>query len=105
MSPAKEERPLRFCDICGGLDDHPRHVTQLAADSTDGEPSQELLADLNMGAADVYAVKQLSDPTLTVRHMDCCAANGCETCSATEKENKGLRGQKLINHLEEARNG
>jgi hypothetical protein len=98
-----DERPLRFCDVCGQLDDHPRHVVQLVGDATEGTPSDEFLAGLTMGDAPVYAVKQLVDGTFTCRHMDCCAANGCPTCQATEAEYGERRGQKLIDHLAEER--
>lgn len=66
-------RPLRVCDVCNQADDHPRHVQ--------GRPGL---------------------PALT-RHMDCCASEGCEVCAGTEKANKGLRGQKLIDHLNATR--
>lgn len=39
----------------------------------------------------------------TVRHMDCCAAEGCVICQATEQEYGGLRGQELIDHLDKVR--
>lgn len=67
-------RPLRQCDVCRGIDDHPRHVQQ-----TGGQ--------------------------LRIRHMDCCAAQGCEVCKTTEADNAGRRGQELIDHLAQAREG
>lgn len=67
------DRPLRLCDVCGQLDDHPRHVQNLGPRGT------------------------------VIRHMDCCASRGCETCAETEKANGGKRGQKLIDHLEKVR--
>lgn len=70
------DRPVRFCDVCKQADDHPRHVLQAVAGGT-----------------------------ATTRHMDCCAAEGCEICQQTEKDNKGLRGQKLIDHLTAQREG
>lgn len=65
-----EVRPVRSCDVCGQVDDHPRHILQT-----------------------------LDGGTVTIRHMDCCAANGCEVCQATEEANGALRGQELIDHL------
>ena len=67
------ERPVRFCDVCEQYDDHPRHVS----------------GNVERGG--------------TIRHMDCCASVGCETCTATEQANGGRRGQDLIDHLEETR--
>jgi len=96
------ERPLRFCDICGGLDDHPRHVRNLGA-SEDGRPDDEWMAGVSTDGAPVQAIEQLVNGTVNVHHMDCGAAEGCELCKGTEKENKGFRGQKLINHLNEVR--
>lgn len=62
------ERPLRFCEACKQVDDHPRHTL-------DGKP----------------------------RHLDCCAAEGCEVCIGTEVEYGQRRGQELIDHLAELR--
>lgn len=69
------DRPVRWCDVCKQYDDHPRHAY--------GNP-------LAGGF---------------IRHMDCCAAQGCETCQATELENEGRRGQELIDHLTAVREG
>lgn len=66
------DRPMRYCDVCGGLDDHPRHVHAAPAG-------------------------------VVIRHLDCCASRGCETCQATEAETEGRRGQELIDHLAEVR--
>lgn len=95
------ERPLRFCDICGGLDDHPRHVKSRVK-AGDGAPTPEFLRSLPDGAP-AEAIAQLMDPTRTIRHHDCCAANGCSECTGTEAANDGRRGQKLIDHLAAAR--
>lgn len=60
------ERPQRPCDVCHQTDDHPRHVQP--------RRGQEPL----------------------IRHMDCCAAQGCETCQATETATRGARGPDLL---------
>lgn len=96
-------RPLRFCDVCGGLDDHPRHVTQFNPDADDGRPDEEWLAGIDLSGAPVSAVERLVSGNLRERHLDCCASQGCATCIATEKETKALRGQELIDHLAVAR--
>lgn len=96
------ERPLRLCDVCGQLDDHPRHVQGLPPGSTDGTPTKEFLDSLAPGAP-VSAIAELLNPLTIVRHMDCCAAQGCEICAATEQEYGARRGQALIDHLEEVR--
>ena len=69
---ATSDRPLRGCNLCGGYDDHPRHVQ-----TVDGRPF--------------------------LAHIDCCAANGCETCAETEEATGGLRGSELIDHLNSTR--
>lgn len=96
------DRPLRFCDVCGGLDNHPRHVTGLPPGSTLGTPSREFLDSLQPGAP-VAAVAELMNPTTVVRHMDCCAEQGCTICAETEVENGRRRGQALIDHLNTTR--
>lgn len=97
------DRPLRFCDVCGGLDDHPRHVTQYAGDESAGRPDDEWLAGVDLSGATTFAAERLLSGNLRERHLDCCASQGCETCIATEKETKGLRGSELIDHLAVAR--
>ena len=67
------DRPMRPCDVCGQIDDHPRHV------------------------------QRTSPTTLQIRHLDCCAAAGCETCVETEAATEGRRGQELIDHLDAVR--
>lgn len=60
------ERPIRDCDVCHQQDDHPRHVIQHGPDQ------------------------------FTLRHLDCCAAQGCRTCVATEAITDGARGADLL---------
>lgn len=38
-----------------------------------------------------------------VRHLDCCAAQGCAVCTETEAATEGRRGQELVDHLEQVR--
>lgn len=97
-----DARRLRLCDVCGGLDDHPRHVTGLAPGSTEGTPSQEFLDSLAPGAP-VSAIAELMNSQTIVRHMDCCAAQGCTICAQTEVDYGQRRGQELIDHLDTVR--
>lgn len=85
-------RPLRLCDVCGKLDDHPRHVRSVR---DGGVPSKEFIASLADGLP-ASAIAQLMDPTTVVRHMDCCAAQGCEICVKTEAATGGARGLDLL---------
>lgn len=94
---ASEDRPLRYCDVCGQLDNHPRHVRQIDRSAPDLVVSDAVLASLPPGPPE--ALRQLMAPRVTVRHPDCCAAEGCDLCARTETENGGRRGQELIDHL------
>lgn len=91
------DRPLRYCDVCGGLDDHPRHVRQIGKSEPDLVLSSEFLDGLEQGP--ITAIAQLVDPRKHVRHMDCCAAAGCVVCQETEVANGGRRGRELIDFL------
>jgi hypothetical protein len=91
-------RPLRYCDVCGQLDDHPRHVKSISRKTEKPLHIDETYANsLKPGTPRSYM--ELMNPWVTVRHMDCCAAQGCAECYQTEKDNRGRRGQKLIDHL------
>lgn len=69
---AQETRPIRGCDVCGQVDDHPRHVV---------------------------AVIESRGPKTFIRHMDCCAASGCEACRATEEVVGHLKGEEKLNAI------
>src|SRR5207245_2708194 len=92
------ERPLRFCDVCGGLDDHPRHVIAVPPGTPEAIPSQEFLSGL--GDAPASATALLLHPQSLMRHHDCCAAQGCEVCQATEAVHGGARGDALWASIE-----
>ena len=91
------DRPLRFCDVCGQLDDHPRHVIDGV---TTGKPSDEWLAGIDTNGAPVQAIAQLVNPSTLVRHIDCCAAAGCPVCQGTEALTDGHRGDELLAALQ-----
>ena len=61
-----DERPTRGCDSCHQTDNHPRHVIQYGPDQ------------------------------FTVKHIDCCAAEGCRICLTTESITQGVRGDELF---------
>lgn len=95
-----DARPLRYCDVCFQLDDHPRHLTQVAGGA---QPDPALLEGLVVDQSNMVAFLQLANSQLHVRHMDCCAAEGCEICQETEAANGKRRGQELIDHLNATR--
>jgi hypothetical protein len=82
------DRPLRVCDICGGVDDHPRHSFDGVVE--DVHPVNEtaraaLLANLEAGMqsgqialGDALRLgAEFENTTSSDRHIDCCAAAGC----------------------------
>lgn len=80
---ASETRPMRLCDSCGQVDDHPRHV--LATAEGESPTSAEVQAKALQAARDndeLFAgiLEQIKDTSTTVKHMDCCAADGCAVC-------------------------
>lgn len=91
-------RHVTFCMACGQLDDHPKHGIAVKDGTPEAVPSAEFLASLPDGAP-VAAVARLLRPVTIDRHMDCCAALGCEVCQATEALNGGARGEALIERL------
>lgn len=83
---ADEQRPLRVCDECGQIDDHPRARHMLDPDSVN-VPRHHITAvagrrDLDPRVLD-DAISELLDPVSACRHFDCCAATGCAFCTAT----------------------
>lgn len=98
-----EGRALRVCDLCGGVDDHPRHV--LAGNEPDAfaRPGDEIMSRvLDAAPAEdrVRLVRDLVDTTSSDRHLDCCAAAGCPTgtCGPQVAGAAGA-GRKMLDHL------
>lgn len=96
-----EKRPVRMCDLCGGVDDHPRHV--FAHDVGDGvtDPDIAALAVKNAGANAAAIIAHIQDFSTTMRHMDCCREAGCPdgTCNEVTAGAENLRGNALVKHL------
>jgi hypothetical protein len=70
----------RSCDVCGQVDDHPRHV--IHSDGT--HPITGAPVDLSL-----------------VRHMDCCSGAGCPdgSCDVIVEHAKGKQGSQLRAHI------
>lgn len=98
-------RALRVCDLCGGVDDHPRHVIAGTAGGPDviERPGNELM-DKVIDAAPVAdrgrLVAALMDTTSSDRHLDCCAQAGCPT-GTCEPQVEGApgTGKQMLDHL------
>lgn len=66
-------RALNPCHGCGATDDHPRH----------------------------HIVRSFTDDSQNlVKHLDCCAAEGCEDCGVKLAGAGGARGLELAAHLQ-----
>lgn len=92
------ERNSRLCDVCGAFDSDPRHVQAVPAGTPGAVPGDDFLSGLQNGLP-AAAIAQLMDPTTVVRHMDCCAAQGCEACASVVTEASGATGDALVTFL------
>lgn len=98
------ERPLRLCDSCAALDDHPRHV--IGVSQGDNTPSAEFVQQA-LAAADAQnhalVVSELLDTSTTMKHMDCCATDGCPdgSCDLVVSMAQGAKGPDLVALLTE----
>jgi hypothetical protein len=98
------DRPIRVCDTCGLIDDHPRHT--IGADpNRDDSPDKDVIAKV-LGSdhpeeVKALAIAQLIEPGL-YRHLDCCRVAGCPdgTCNTQTAGAEELRGGALLAHLE-----
>jgi hypothetical protein len=98
-----DDRPLRVCDLCGGVDDHPRHV--VAGVMRDVfHPSDGALERVMAEAPEdqrTELVRALMDTTSSDRHMDCCRDAGCPdgSCGVMTQGAEGMTGADLLDHL------
>jgi hypothetical protein len=97
-------RALRVCDLCGGVDDHPRHVLAGQLPGTYQRPGDDIVAQVAKHAPKTELgrlLAELFDTGTSDRHMDCCRAAGCPT-GACDEQTVGaeeLRGADLLQHL------
>lgn len=104
-------RLLRVCDLCGGVDDHPRHTI---AGTVEGQGVVQLpdkaVADKVLAAVFEGPVpredaerllRDLYDTGTSDRHMDCCRTAGCPdgTCDLVTAGAEDKRGKQLLAHL------
>ena len=97
-------RVLRVCDLCGGVDDHPRHVIAGTVDEAFPKPSDDIIATVVAAAPDGEVgrlVGELIDTSSSDRHLDCCADAGCPTgtCGPQVADAVGKTGKAMLTHL------
>lgn len=105
-------RPYRPCDVCGVVDDHPRHSFGNANPGTQMivQPSAKVIAKTLETAPKELAeeiLADLLDLSTTDRHMDCCREAGCPlpaddpfNCANRTQGVETKRGKALLAHLE-----
>lgn len=92
------EHPLRHCDVCRQVDDHPRHVHHADEPIPVDRALIDTVLDLELPSGDRgRIVADISDPMTQTRHMDCCRSVGCPdgTCDSAP----ALKGQDLRDHI------
>lgn len=98
-------RPNRICDVCGGVDDHPRHVFAGPPEMfpIKQEHVTAVIAHPGLGVDEkARIVAEVLDTSVQQRHMDCCRSAGCPDNSCVAIAATGaeeLRGKALIKHL------
>lgn len=107
-------RPLRVCDLCGQVDDHPRHsiAGTVPGQGNFGPSSEEIGARVvravNAAPEDQRSrlLRDFYDTTTSDRHLDCCAAAGCPLpaddplhCANRTRGAEGKTGKALLAHL------
>lgn len=100
----EQQRPLRVCDVCYAVDDHPRHqiAHPIGAIPADYEGLKTVLHNVDVNTEEgTKIVADFLDTSTQLRHMDCCRAAGCPdgTCDAVTSGAESLKGDELVAHL------
>jgi hypothetical protein len=107
MSNIGNGRVLRVCDLCGQVDDHPRHVIAGSEAGKFPLPVGDMARLVMQNSANLSVEEQnrlltdLIDTSSSDRHLDCCATAGCptNTCGPQVADGKGKTGTAMLNHL------
>lgn len=89
------ERKEQGCDLCGQVDTHPRHVTFYPAAQDGVAASADIARKAIANGIGDWGLRDLTDSTRAVRHLDCCANAGCEVCTVTVQHSNGAHGDAL----------
>lgn len=97
-------RALQICDLCGGVDDHPRHQLAGGIPGVYEQPAPEIVTRVVQNAPEDQRdrlIAELLDTGTTSRHLDCCRTAGCpgDSCDERTAGAERLRGGDLLNHL------
>lgn len=103
-------RALRVCDLCGGVDDHPRHVLASGVEGLFPQPPAFIIALIAGNAPEDQRerlIREALDTGTTDRHMDCCRAAGCPdgSCDLVTAGHEDKRGAALLTALTDQREG
>lgn len=98
-------RALAACEICGGVDDHPKHGgvhagggdPNIATGPTDEMVNKVLDSTPKDQVAQV--LRQLNSVSITEHHYDCGRDAGCELCTLLADGAKGT-GKAMLAHIE-----
>jgi hypothetical protein len=111
MANIGDGRPLRVCDSCGAVDDHPRHspVGAEPGHTATSGPSDAVIARVTAEAPPEELgrlLRDLMDTTTVDKHLDCCVADGCplpaddpSNCNNRLRGSDGATGADLLAHL------
>jgi hypothetical protein len=102
-------RALRVCDLCGGVDDHPRHVIAGQLTGHFERPPAGVIAQVAANAPEDQRdrlIDALLDTGTSDRHMDCCREAGCPagSCNQVTAGAEDKRGAQLLKHLTDGSN-
>lgn len=102
---------MRVCDLCGDVDDHPRHVLAGRDIGTFDPPSDEIVTKVLDNAPPEHRarlLRDLQDTGTQERHLDCCREAGCPMpadhplhCANRTLGAERKRGKALLTHLEQ----
>lgn len=97
MAPT-EDRPVRGCELCGQVDDHPRVVHPFLVNQDVATDKRDLLIENGLRG---NLLDEVLDPTSRVAHHDCCSQAGCPTgvCDQVVAENGGKTGAALLKSI------
>lgn len=99
---ADETRPYRLCESCFQVDDHPRHtlVTAPGKGATPPDVMSKALTEASEAGYDLTGLlNQAQDNSRLDKHMDCCAADGCNLCAEVLAGSKAQHGLALAKEL------